>query len=133
MKLSLSKKKISTTMLISMTDVIFLLIIFLLIVSNFSSQTGLPVRLPGSQTATRHALQNISITFFADGRLYYNDEAISLEELQTKLMQEFQDIEQVVRISAEDIIPLQQVITLMDSIRSAGYQKIFVATGVEER
>jgi biopolymer transport protein ExbD len=132
-KLSLSKKKISTTMLISMTDVIFLLIIFLLIVSNFSSQTGLPVRLPGSHTATRHTLQSLSITFYADGRLFYNEAEISMEELPDSLKRDFVDIEQVVRISAEDIIPLQQIINLMDSIRSAGYQKIFVATGVEEQ
>jgi len=40
MKLRVSKQRISTTMLISMTDVIFLLLLFLLIASNFVSQTG---------------------------------------------------------------------------------------------
>jgi biopolymer transport protein ExbD len=115
-----------------MTDVIFLLIIFLLIVSNFSSQTGLPVRLPGSDTATRHTLQNLSITYYADDRVYYNDEPVSLEILQARLVEDYQDPEQVVRISAEDIVPLQKIINLMDSIRKAGFEKIFVATGVEQ-
>ncbi len=133
MKLSLSRKKISSTMLISMTDVIFLLIIFLLIVSNFSSQTGLPVKLPGSETATRHTLQNISITYYADGRMFYNEENVDIQELKERLEEDYSDPGQVVRISAEDVVALQQIINLMDTIRNAGYEKIFVATGVDEK
>lgn len=131
MKLSVSKKKISSTMLISMTDVIFLLIIFLLIVSNFSSQTGLPVRLPGSSTASRHTLQSISITYFADGKVFYDNDPISITDLENRLKVDFVNVEQVVRISAEEVVALQEIISLMDTIRQAGYQKIFVATEVE--
>ncbi len=133
MKLRVTKQKISTTMLISMTDVIFLLIIFLLIVSNFSSQTGLPIRLPGSQSAARHSLQNINISYFADDRIYYKDEPVDLEILGELLRADFSDSEQVVRLSAEENIPLQKVIRLMDLIRGAGFEKIFVATEVDEQ
>ena len=131
MKIKLSKKKISSTMLISMTDVVFLLIIFLLIVSNFSSQTGLPVKLPGSKTAGRHSMQNISISYFADNRIFYNDEAISLEQLEIRLSADYQNPEQVVRLSAEDNLPLQKLIDLMDIIRASGFEKILVATEVK--
>lgn len=131
MKLRISKQKISTTMLISMTDVIFLLIIFLLIVSNFSSQTGLPIRLPGSQSASRHSLQHINISFFSDGRIFYNDEPVNLERLAELLQADYEDPEQVVRLSAEENLPLQNVIRIMDIIRAAGYEKIFVATEVD--
>lgn len=118
-------------MLISMTDVIFLLIIFLLIVSNFSSQTGLPVHLPGSSTASRHTLQSISITYFADGKVFYDNDPISITDLENRLKADFVNVEQVVRISAEEVVALQEIISLMDTIRQAGYQKIFVATEVE--
>jgi biopolymer transport protein ExbD len=131
MKLRLSKQKISTTMLISMTDVIFLLIIFLLIVSNFSSQTGLPIRLPGSQSASRHSLQHIHITFFSDDTIFYNEEPVNLEMLADMLRADFEDPEQVVRLSAEENLPLQKVIRIMDTIRAAGYEKIFVATEID--
>jgi biopolymer transport protein ExbD len=130
-KLELSKKKISSTVLISMTDVVFLLIIFLLIASNFSSQNGLPVKLPGSKTASRHSLQNISITYFSDDRVYYNNEAISFEQLDERLRKDYQSPDQVVRLSAEENLPLQKLINLMDTIRSSGFEKIFVATEVE--
>jgi biopolymer transport protein ExbD len=130
MKLRLSKQKITTTMLISMTDVIFLLIIFLLIVSNFSTQTGLPIRLPGSESASRHSIQTIHISYFADDQLYYNEEAVDFARLRELLEADFEDTEQVVRLSAEESTPLQKVISVMDIIRNAGFEKIFVATEV---
>lgn len=130
MKLKLSKKSISTTMLISMTDVVFLLIIFLLIVSNFSSQTGLPIRLPGSVSGVRHTIDQLNISYFQDGTLYYNQEKVSREELSERLKMDFESTAQVVRLSAEENTPLSEVISIMDIIRFAGYDKIFVATEV---
>ncbi len=130
MKLKLSKQRITTTMLISMTDVIFLLIIFLLIVSNFSSQSGLPIRLPGSRSAARHSLQNIHISFLGDDELYYNGVKVDLVLLSELLTDDYMDPEQVVRFSAVEDTPLQKVISVMDIIRGAGYEKIFVATEV---
>lgn len=130
MKLRLSKQRITTTMLVSMTDVIFLLIIFLLIVSNFTSQSGLPIRLPGSKSATRHSMQNIHISYFGDDQLYYNGEQVDLPALAQLLSADFKDPEQVVRFSAMEDTPLQKVISVMDIIRAAGFEKIFVATEV---
>lgn len=131
MKLKLSKQKISTTMLISMTDVIFLLLVFLLIASNFASQTGMPIRLPGSRTSDRQTLQSISIKYYSDGSIFYNEMQTTMAELQDLLKVDFVDSAQVVRISAEPDIALQQVIQLMDVIRATGYEKIFVATEAE--
>lgn len=128
MKLKRSRKSISTTMLISMTDVVFLLIIFLLIVSNFSSQSGLPIRLPGSRSADRHTSLDIQISIYTSGKLYYNQEEIALNDLHDKLEADFEDAAQVVRLSAEEDIALQRVIDVMDIIKIAGYDKIFVAT-----
>ncbi len=128
MKLRVSKQKISTTMLISMTDVIFLLLLFLLIASNFASQTGMPIKLPGSNTAARQNNQTISITYYSDGRIFFMDKQIQLSELKGELTPLFRDTEQVVKLSAEDKVELQKVITVMDIIRSVGFERIFVAT-----
>ncbi len=128
MKLRVSKQKITATMLISMTDVIFLLLLFLLITSNFVSQTGLPIKLPGSSTGIRQTNQSLQISYYSDGRLFFMDKAISFSELEMQLKQLYKDREQVVRISAEDKVQVQKLINLMDLIRSAGYERIFVAT-----
>ncbi|MBP8705361.1 MAG: biopolymer transporter ExbD, partial [Candidatus Cloacimonas sp.] len=109
MKLRVSKQRISTTMLISMTDVIFLLLLFLLIASNFVSQTGLPIKLPGSSTAVRQSYQTLLITYYNDGRLYFMDKPIEIKELETVLQQKYQNPEQVVRIAVEKQVPVQKL------------------------
>ena len=128
MKLGISSKKISTTVLISMTDVIFLLLLFLLIASNFSSQTGLPVKLPGSTSAQRQAHQVIHIVYFDAQRVLLNEAPFNLASLGPALETVYNSQEQVVRLSAEKTTPLQDVISVMDVIRAAGFEKIFVAT-----
>ncbi len=133
MKLRVSKQRISTTMLISMTDVIFLLLLFLLIASNFVSQTGLPIKLPGSSTAVRQSYQTLLITYYNDGRLYFMDKLVEIEELEKVLQQKYQNPEQVVRIAIEKQVPVQKLINLMDIVRNSGYERIFVATTVLEK
>ncbi len=116
-------------MLISMSDVVFLLLIFLLIASNFASQTGLPIKLPGSSTAVRQSYQTMVITYYGDGRLFLSEQPLTMSELPQRLQQLYQSPEQVVRISTESNVPVQKLINLMDVIRAAGFERIFVATG----
>ncbi len=128
MKIGIKSKKISSTQLISMTDVIFLLIIFLLIASNFASQTGLPIKLPGSNSSVRQTHQVLHIVYVDNTQIDFMGKIIPMEDLHKELMNAFQSKEQVVRLSADKATPLQTVITLMDTIRGAGFEKIFVAT-----
>lgn len=128
MKIKTSKSKISGTMLISMTDVIFLLIIFLLIASNFSSQSGLPVKLPGSVSASRMTNQTLHIVYRDEDHILFDGQNYDLNGLEIALKESFQSPEQVVRLSAEKRTELQAMINVMDVIRLAGFEKIFVAT-----
>lgn len=128
MKFKTSKSKISGTMLISMTDVIFLLIIFLLIASNFSSQSGLPVRLPGSVSSSRMTNQTLHIVYKDSENISFDGRNYDLDGLEIALKESFVSPEQVVRLSAEKSTELQAMINVMDIIRLAGFEKIFVAT-----
>ncbi len=111
-----------------MTDVIFLLLLFLLIASNFAGQTGIPIKLPGSTTASRQNHQTINITYYNDGSIFFMNRQIQLSELKAELSPLFNNSDQVIKLSAEDKVELQKVITLMDVIRSVGFERIFVAT-----
>lgn len=128
MKLSVASKKISTSVLISMTDVIFLLLLFLLIASNFTAQTGLSFRLPGSSSQQRQTMQILNMVYTGEGVISYRGETYDLRSLGPALKKDFRNSEQVVRLSAAKSTPLQDVISIMDTIRDAGYERIFVAT-----
>lgn len=128
MKLSVASKNIITSVLISMTDVIFLLLLFLLIASNFTAQTGLPFRLPGSSSQKRQTMQILNLVYTGEGVISYRGETYDLRSLGPALKKDFRNSEQVVRLSAAKSTPLQDVISIMDIIRDAGYERIFVAT-----
>ncbi len=128
MKLSISSKKISSSILISMTDVIFLLLLFLLIASSFTAQTGLPVKLPGSVSKEKQTQTALHIVYYNDKSISYKDKTYNIDSLGSVLKKEFKSKEQTVRLSAEKTTELQDLIDVMDIIRTAGYEKIFVAT-----
>lgn len=128
MKLGISRQKISSTVLISMTDVIFLLLIFLLIASNFAAQTGLPFKLPGSISQERQTRQVLHIQYQTENQIVFMDKTYTLDTLEQALKNEFNNPDQVVRLSAEKSTPLQSVINLMDVVRGAGFERVFVAT-----
>lgn len=128
MKFTTSKKKISTSVLISMTDVVFLLIIFLLLSSNFAAQTGLPIKLPASSSAQKQAPQILHVIYENEESIMFLEQRYTLETLEEAMAAQFKNKEQVVRLSAEKKTELQKVITIMDLIRGAGFERIFVAT-----
>ena len=68
----------------SMTDIIFLLLIFFMLTSNFVTPSGLPVSLPSSKTSDI-VMQKVSITISEDLKYYLNDKQISPEEIEPQL------------------------------------------------
>ena len=128
MKLKITSKRISSTVLISMTDVVFLLIIFLLITSNFTSQTGIPIKLPGSTSSQKQSLQVLHVVYENDDSILFMETRYNIYNLSEPMQKVFKNKDQVVRLSAAKETDLQKVINLMDIIRACGYEKIFIAT-----
>lgn len=68
----------------SMTDIIFLLLIFFMLTSNFVAPTGLPVSLPTSK-ASDITMQKISVTITKDLKFYLNEKPIALQDIEPQL------------------------------------------------
>lgn len=128
MKLANTHKKISATYLISLTDVIFLLLIFLMLASNFITQTGINVRLPGSSSGIQHSLKTLEIVYNQDRQIILDNIQMDTEMLKTILPAYFVSTEQVVRLISDKDVTLQEVIAIMDIIRKTGFEKITIAT-----
>jgi biopolymer transport protein ExbD len=84
MKLN-SKNKIDAGFsMASMTDLIFLLLVFFMLTSSFITPSGLPVNLPTSKKSTIE-VQKISVTVTKDLQYYINDKKISKASLEGEL------------------------------------------------
>ncbi|MFO7660659.1 MAG: biopolymer transporter ExbD [Candidatus Cloacimonadaceae bacterium] len=128
MKLQNSHKRISSTYLISLTDVIFLLLIFLMLASNFITQTGINVRLPGSSSGVQHNFKTIEIVYNQDRQIILDNIQMDAEMLKTILPAYFVSNEQVIRLISDKEVSLQEIIAIMDIIRNTGFEKITIAT-----
>jgi biopolymer transport protein ExbD len=80
-----SKNKIETTFsMSSMTDIIFLLLIFFMLTSSFITPSGLPVNLPSSETSDI-IMQEVSVSVTKDLRFSVNDKRVNRDEIKKEL------------------------------------------------
>jgi biopolymer transport protein ExbD len=68
----------------SMTDLIFLLLIFFMLTSSFVTPSGLPVNLPSSKSSTIE-VQKVSVTVTRDLNYYVNDKRVTRGTLEGEL------------------------------------------------
>lgn len=80
-----SKNKINPEFsMSSMTDIIFLLLIFFMLTSNFVTPSGLPVSLPSSRSSTI-VMQKVSVTITPDLKYFVNDKPVPFENIEPEL------------------------------------------------
>lgn len=98
----------------SMTDIIFLLLIFFMVSSSYIQTKGVLVEKPESKTATSEPAV-ITISIDKNLRYYYEQELISLQEIENRLTLKKKEKENLtVSLSADKSVPIEKVISLMD-------------------
>jgi biopolymer transport protein ExbD len=80
-----SKNKVDPNFnMASMTDLIFLLLVFFMLTSSFVTPSGLPVNLPSSAASTIE-VQKVSVTVTKDLEYFVNDKKVSKAMLEGEL------------------------------------------------
>ncbi len=112
------KNKINPTFsLSSMTDIIFLLLIFFMVSSTFIQTKGIAVEKPESQTATSEPIVVI-ISIDKYGQYYYEKELASLREIENKLVLKKRLNRNIsVSVNAEKTVSIDHLVKLMDVAR----------------
>lgn len=109
-----SKSKIKSEFsLASMSDMIFLLLIFFLITSTLVSPNGVKVVLPKNSSQKPNP-ESVVITIKPDGTFYFNSDQTSLELLPSQLQTELNGIvNPVVSIAADKSVSYEQVMEVI--------------------
>lgn len=80
-----SKNKIEANFsMSSMTDIIFLLLIFFMLTSSFITPSGLPVNLPSSESSDI-VMQEVTVSVTKDLRFSVNDKVVSRDQIKSEL------------------------------------------------
>ena len=111
----------------SMTDIVFLLLIFFMLTSTLVSPNALKLLLPSSSSKTL-AKQTISVSITSDLKYYINRREVSFEALEPLLLEELQGYdESSIILHAEKSLPLEEVVKVMD-IANRNKLKLVLAT-----
>jgi biopolymer transport protein ExbD len=107
-----SKSRISADFnMSSMTDVVFLLLIFFMLTSSFVTPTAVPVSLPTSSTAPPIVIQRINVTITKDLQYYLNESPTTLEQIRPQLAGLLQGVaEGVVVLSIDKTVPVEHLV-----------------------
>ncbi len=122
--------------LVSLIDVVFCLIIFLVVTTTFDQRSALKLVLPTSQANSEvDPGEPLTVLVDADGRFFIgNNEVLkrdvaSLKEAITQVAGTDRDRPVVVRADART--PYQSVITAMDALGQLGFTRLSMATTPE--
>jgi biopolymer transport protein ExbD len=107
----------------SFSDIAFLLIIFFILVTSLSQLTGLQTEMPAAEKSEAQPEKTPTVAL-SEGRLLFNDEAMTLEVLRTQLaglaLAGKADGDNVVLLEASGKVPYQDYYQVMAAISAAG-------------
>jgi biopolymer transport protein ExbD len=129
MKLSRTKDyNFGWLIVLSMVDIVFLLMFFLLLSSNFILQPGISVSLPFSRftLGPQTNQQIISITGGAAPAIYFRDQRTSLEQL-GPLLDEAKREGRSIIIKADRLTPYELVVAVTNAALDHGITSVALA------
>jgi len=108
-------------------DIVFLLLIFFMLTSNFIFQPGIRVNLPRAITSEALSERNIVIAITAENLIYIDGKLVTLNEMSPRL-RDVADLRRSILIKADEKASLGRVVKIWDICRQAGISKVNIAT-----
>ena len=113
---------------IPLIDVLLVLLIFFMASASFIANGGLDVKLPASSNQSKSAsAEQLRIVVLQDGSLQFEGKTLSEVELVARLKANIGKSESVV-IRADEKTEHGNVVRAMDAAKSAGFEKVAIAT-----
>lgn len=111
-----------------MIDVVFLLLIFFMLTSNFVFQPGIRVNLPKAVTSEVIASEQFVVTLTGQDLLFLNESPITIQELTEKLRSVAAHNGSLL-LKADSSASLGRVVEIWDLCRDLGIPQINIASG----
>jgi len=101
----------------SLTDIIFLLLIFFMLSSAVVSPNAIKIMLPNSKGQTL-ASQSINLAMTADQQYYLDNKKIAFDQIKTRLASKIKEQKDpTVVLSADKSLPYESVVQLMSLVK----------------
>ena len=133
MKIKAHMEALTTFNSISLTDIIFLLLVFFLLSSTFVLQPGVKVQLPTTTTTDISSEKSVVVSVTKEGAIYLNDNLVNKIELGAQLRQMVLDVgNPILVLRADKDVTIENLVEIMDISKTAGGEKFIIATTPKE-
>jgi biopolymer transport protein ExbD len=116
----------------SLIDIVFLLLVYFLLTTNFMIDEGISIKLPQAKAGSPQTEQEITIYVDKEGRAFLMNQEVPLDQLFKRLKEMIGNQEdRLVVIKADRLVILNKLVKVMDVSKSAGAGRLCLATEKE--
>ncbi len=117
------------TPLTALIDIVFLLLIYFLLTTNFMVDEGIKIKLPQARAAAPQTEEVITVYVDQQGRAFLGTEEVSIARLFDRLKEKIGSQEnKLVVIRADRAVILNKAVKVMDIAKAAGAGRLCLAT-----
>jgi biopolymer transport protein ExbD len=116
--------------IVSLIDVVLILLIFMMISTQFVTQSGIEVNLPQAATEEVKSTEELIITLTRKGNIYFRGRRFTEDSLRKKLESlatKYAKTKPII-IRADKKVSHGRVVTMMDIAKESGFAKLAIAT-----
>ena len=118
--------------LTSLIDIVFLLLIYFLLTTNFMVDEGIKIKLPQAKASALQTEQEITIYVDREGRAFLENQEIPLGNLFERLKEMIGgQKDKLVVVKADRSVLLNKAVRVMDVAKAAGAGRLCLATEKE--
>ena len=118
--------------LTSLIDIVFLLLVYFLLTTNFLVDEGIKIKLPQAWAAAPQTEETITVYVDHQGQAFLGDEQISLDRLFDRLKEKIgAQQDELVVVRADRSVMLNKAVKVMDIAKAAGAGRLCLATEKE--
>ena len=113
----------------SMSDLVFLLLIFFMLTSTLISPNAIKILLPQSSSGQTMAKQNVTVSIDTNNQFFVENQPTPEAELQATILNYTANIQDgTIKLHADKTVPIQYVVVVIDAVN-----KINAQTGQSHR
>ena len=122
-------RRVAEINLINMIDMLFFLLVFFVLTSSFTSETGVDINKPKAQSSKTLPKQPLLIGVTRDGSIHVNESPVNIKALQSVLQHYVaEDPNRAVVIVADRDAMISKAVDVLDACNLANVKKVSIST-----
>lgn len=118
-----------TSPITSLIDIVFMLLIYFLLTTNFMVDEGIKIKLPRAKASTPQVSEEITVYVDKTGQAFIKEVPVAAEQLFSELKKRIGGRpDQLVVVKADRSLLLDKAVRVMDLAKAAGAGRLCLAT-----